>query len=110
MSTPVLTVASQIQCMHGGLAVLTTTNTTLCAGGSPVLLESDTHVVVGCPFTAGLVYLPCVIVQWQAGATSLSVNGVPVLVATSIGQCLNAAGVPQGIAIATNPAPELGAI
>ena len=110
MSTPVLTVASQIQCMHGGLAVLTTANTTLLAGGSPVLLESDVHPVVGCPFTAGGVYLPCVLIQWQAGATRLLVNGVPVLLATSIGLCLNAAGTPQGIAIATNPAPELGAI
>jgi hypothetical protein len=110
MSTPVLTTASLVQCMHGGQAILTTANTSLMAGGSPVLLESDMHPVVGCPFIVGLVYMPCVIIQWQAGATSLSVNGVPVLLQTSLGQCLNAAGAPQGVAIASAPAPELGAV
>jgi len=107
---PVLTVASQAQCMHGGEVLLLTTNTVLLAGGSPVLLETDVHFVVGCPFTVGVVYTPCVTVQWQAAATSLTVNGAGVLVETSIGECLNAAGAPQGIAIVSGGAPELEAI
>jgi hypothetical protein len=107
---PVLTTASQAQCMHGGQVLLITTNATLLAGGSPVLLETDLHPVVGCPFTIGLVYDPCVVVQWQAAATSLKVNGAGVLLETSIGECLNAAGAPQGIAIVSAPAPELEAI
>lgn len=107
---PVLTTASQAQCMHGGQVVLLTTNTTLLAGESPALLGSDIHYVVGCPFTVGLVYMPCVTVEWQAAATSLTVNGVGVLTETSIGECLNAAGAPQGIAIVSGGAPELEAI
>jgi hypothetical protein len=107
---PVLTTASQAQCMHGGMVLLLTTNSTLLAGGSPALLESDIHFVVGCPFTVGIVYMPCVTVQWQAAATSLTVNGVGVLTETSIGECLNAAGAPQGIAIVSGGSPELEAI
>lgn len=96
--------------MHGGMALLFTTNALLLAGGSPVLLETDQHPVVGCPFTPGTTYSPCVLVQWSAAATQLKVNGAGVLLETSIGNCLNAAGAPQGIAIVSAPAPELDAI
>ena len=107
---PVLTTASQAQCMHGGQVLLLTTDTALFAGGNPVLLESDVHMVVGCPFTVGVVYMPCVTVQWTGAATSLTVNGAGVLLATSIGACMNAAGAPQGVAIVSGAAPGLEAI
>jgi hypothetical protein len=107
---PVLTMGSKAQCMHGGQILLETNNTLLYAGGFPVLLESDIHVVTGCPFTVGPTYMPCVTVQWEAGAVRLAVNGVGVLLASSIGTCLNAAGAPQGIAVVTNPAAELAAV
>jgi hypothetical protein len=99
-----------VQCVHGGQVLLLTTNTTLLAGGSPALLESDVHFVLGCPFTVGLVYMPCATVKWQAAATRLTVNGVGVLTETSIGDCLNAAGAPQGIAVVSGGAPDLEAI
>jgi hypothetical protein len=49
-------------------------------------------------------------VQWSAAATSLKVNGAGVLLETSVGNCLNAAGAPQGTAIVSEPAAELDAI
>ena len=49
----VLTTASTILCPHGGIAVLTTANARVTAGGAPVLLESDIHTVAGCPFEIG---------------------------------------------------------
>jgi hypothetical protein len=107
---PVLTTASQAQCPHGGQILLLTTDTALLASGRPVLLESDTHVVVGCPFTVGVVYMPCVSVQWSAAATSLTVDGAGVLLETSVGSCLNAAGAPQGVAIVSGASPELEAV
>jgi hypothetical protein len=110
MMPPVLTTSSQALCMHGGQVQLITTNGTLFAGGSPVLLQTDMHVVVGCPFTVGVDYSPCVRVQWEAAATSLTVDGAGVLLQTSIGICLNAAGAPQGTAIVSAPAPTLEAI
>jgi hypothetical protein len=90
--------------------VFSTENTSLTAGGSLVLLESDVHEVVGCPFVVGLVYMPCVTVQWEAGATSLSVDGVGVLTETSVGTCFNAAEAPQGVAIVSAGEPSLEAI
>jgi len=96
---PLLTTASTVMCPHSGQAMLVTTNTAAIIDGAPALLETDVHPVVGCPFTLGLVYTPCVLIRWSAGATQTSVHGVPVLLQTSVGVCYNAAQAPQGVAL-----------
>ena len=96
----VLTVTSQIQCMHGGKAILTTSNSKLMVDNTPALLESDIHTVVGCPFTLpGPKYSPCVRIEWTAGATKMESNGTKVLVQSSVGQCYSGEGAVQGVAI-----------
>ena len=99
MPGAILTTASQIQCLHGGQAILLTSNTKTMAGGGPVLLETDIHPVAGCPFTIGPKYSPCIRIEWTAGASKVTVNGTPVLVQTSVGKCIGIEGAPQGIAI-----------
>lgn len=102
MAGPILTTGSSIMCPHGGQAVLFTTNTRVTVGGMPALIETDIHPIAGCPFTIGPKYSPCIRIQWTAGASRAPVGGVNVLVQTSIGQCINAEGAPQGIAIVVN--------
>lgn len=97
-----LTTASTIQCPHGGRALLLTSNTQTSAGGAPVLLESDIHPVVGCPFTIGPKYSPCIRIEWTAGASKATIQSVNVLVQSSIGKCINPEGAPQGVAIIVN--------
>ncbi len=97
-----LTTNSQIICMHGGQATLSTTNTKIFADGAPVLLESDIHPVVGCPFTVGTKYSPCVRIEWSAGANLVTVDGTATLIQTSIGKCINAEGATQGVATIVN--------
>jgi hypothetical protein len=106
----ILTIDNQIQCPHGGMAILETTNEALLVDDSPALLESDIHEIAGCPFTIGVVYSPCVLIEWSAGATMLTVDGAGVLLETSIGLCSNVAGAPQGVAIIGDAAPEVDAI
>jgi hypothetical protein len=106
----ILTIDNQIQCPHGGQAILTTTNSIFTVNGSPALLETDMHVIAGCPFIVALVYSPCVLLEWVSGAGSLSVNGAGVLLATSVGLCSNAAGAPQGPALINDSTPEVDAI
>lgn len=106
----ILTIESQIQCPHGGQAILETTNSVFLVDDSPALLESDLHVIAGCPFTVGTVYMPCVEIEWSGGAEMLTVDGVGVLLETSIGQCNNAAGAPQGVAIVSDAYAEVDAI
>ncbi|MEW6417497.1 MAG: hypothetical protein AB1480_05170 [Nitrospirota bacterium] len=98
----ILTTASTIMCTHGGQATLFTSNARVFADGAPVLLESDIHPVVGCPFTVGTKYSPCVRIEWSAGASRSTINGTPVLIQSSIGRCINAEGATQGVAIIVN--------
>jgi hypothetical protein len=102
MSGNHLTTASTIMCSHGGRALLTTANMRVSANGSNVLLESDVHAIVGCPFTVGNKYSPCVRIEWTAGTSRVFINGTKTLVVTSIGQCFNAEGGIQGVATIVN--------
>lgn len=104
----VLTVASIIQCPHGGMAVLSTGNTKMKAGGAYALLESDVSTVAGCPFTIGPKYSPCVRIQWSVGAVKIKA-GAAVLVTSSIGLCYSAESLPQGVAIISSTQPKLSA-
>lgn len=93
---PILTAASTVMCPHLGQAQLTTTNTEALVDGTPMLLQSDLHPVIGCTFALGGVPSPCVTIRWMSGAAQTHLRGVPVLLQTSVGLCLNAAQLPQG--------------
>jgi hypothetical protein len=109
MAGAALTTASRIQCPHGGQAVLLTTNTRSMAR-SLILLETDVHVVLGCPFTIGPKYSPCVRIEWSAGATRVNVNGVAVLTQASIGKCMSAESAPQGLALVVSTQQAVSAV
>jgi hypothetical protein len=89
--------------MHGGSAILSTTNTKFMADNLPALLESDIHPIAGCPFQipvgAGTKPSPCIRIEWLAGTTQVRVNGIAVLVQSSIGKCFSPEGLLQGIAM-----------
>ncbi len=106
----VVTTASQVQCMHGGMAMLVTANSVLMAGGMPALLETDMPIIAGCSFVVGTVPSPCMTIQWSGVATKLTVNGAGVVLISSVGSCNNAAGAPQGVATISGGAPTLEAI
>lgn len=95
---PILTTTSTVMCPHGGMAQLITSNTEALVDGAPMLLQTDLHPIVGCPFTP-VAYSPCVSIRWLTAATQTALHNVPVLLQTSVGLCLNAAQVPQGTAI-----------
>ena len=95
---PILTTTSTVMCPHGGQVQLITTNIEALVDGAPMLLLTDIHPVVGCPFTP-VAYSPCVTVRWVTAAAQTSVRNVPVLLQTSVGLCLNAAQAPQGTAV-----------
>lgn len=98
----ILTTANTVMCPHGGMVVLTTSNSSIFVEGEPALLESDIHAIVGCPFTIGPKYSPCIRIEWSSGTGRLKTKQNSFLVKTSIGKCINAEGVPQGIAIIVN--------
>src|SRR5262249_32063252 len=79
-----LTVASTVLCPHGGRALLLTSNTRVLGRDGLVLLESDIHTVVGCPFTVGSKYSPCVRIEWSAPANESSSGEIHPVVETSV--------------------------
>ena len=96
----ILTTASIITCTHGGMVSLTTSNSKVKVDGMPALLESDIHTVAGCVFTIpGPKPQPCVRVEWMAGATMCKGDGTAVLTQSSVGKCISADGITQGLAI-----------
>ena len=97
--SPLLTTASTVLCPHGGSAILATSNTQAMVQSAPVLLLSDVHPIAGCAFAPGGVPTPCLTIQWLTGGTRSAIGGVPALLQTSVGLCLNAAQAPQGTAI-----------
>jgi hypothetical protein len=105
-----LTIASTIMCPHGGQAILLTSNAKVSAQSGSILLQTDVHTVVGCPFTVGLKYQPCVTITWSAGSTKTTINGTPPLLQTSIGLCKSAEQIPQGVAIIAYTQPKASAL
>jgi hypothetical protein len=97
--TPILTTASTLMCPHAGMAILTTANSKALVAGAPMLLQTDLHAIGGCVFAPGGVPSPCLTIRWVTGATQTSVDGIPVLLQTSVGLCLSAVQAPQGPAI-----------
>jgi len=95
---PILTSSSTVMCPHGGQAQLPTSNTEALIDGAPALLQTDVHPILGCAFVL-VKPSPCTSIRWVSASTQVKVRGVPVLLQNSVGLCLSAEQVPQGIAI-----------
>jgi hypothetical protein len=99
MAAALLTVASSLQCPHGGTVTIVSSNTKARAIAA-LALATDTFTIAGCPFQipvgVGTVPHPCVTVQWTKTNMLTTVNGTPTLSQDSVGLCLAADQAPQG--------------
>lgn len=77
-------------------------NTKVMADHSPILVESDTHAVAGCPFNISGSPSPCTQISWSTPATKVKIDNKAVLIKTSVGQCKAGSGAVQGVAIIAN--------
>jgi len=78
-------------CPHGGQVTIIPSSPRVLVSGQAVATLADTTLVAGCAFT-----VPCVKVQWIAGAVRVTVGGQPALLQTSPGLCQSAEQIPQG--------------
>lgn len=99
MAAGILDLGCTVQCPHGGQATVTPGSTAVSLGGQPALLVTDATTIAGCPFNVSGSPVPCVTIRWSVPAARDRVRGVAVLLQTSLGLCLNAAGAPQGAAL-----------
>jgi len=95
-----ITIATPMQCPHGGTVSVLSSNTRASVAGAPLALATDVFTIAGCPFQIpvgpAMVPSPCVRVQWIVTDMRSTVNGVPTLSASSVGLCLAPTQVPQG--------------
>jgi len=96
-----LDAAVTLMCPHGGSATAMPGASRVTLGGAPPLLVDDVTTIAGCPLNVSGAPSPCLRVQWTMPATRVSVESSPVLLSSSVGLCLNAAGAPQGTVLAT---------
>jgi hypothetical protein len=97
----ILDSGATISCPHGGQASVVPRATRVTLGGKPPLLVDDVATIAGCAFNVSGAPSPCMRLQWLMPAMRTTVESSPVLLSTSVGLCLNAAGAPQGTALVT---------
>jgi len=91
---------TQIGCPHGGRAGAVAPASAASSGvridGLPVSTATHVHTVTGCRHTVDRVPVPCTSIRWTPATGGVLVDGAPVLLDTTTGQCFGAALVPQG--------------
>jgi hypothetical protein len=90
-----LTVSSIMQCPHGGMVNVVSSDTRVQAVSSFVLRSSDTFTVASCPFNPGTPH-PCVRVQWVQPSLKSQAMGDFTLTEESVGLCVAADMAVQG--------------
>jgi hypothetical protein len=97
-----LSVLSQVQCLHFGQAKPMVPNPRVLVSGQPTVLMTSPYVIAGCTFpamTSGAP--PCVTGQWVTGAVRVTSMGQPLLLLDSQAMCAPT-GTPLLI-VATQP-------
>jgi hypothetical protein len=111
MPGPIMHVGALFTCPHMAPATVETVNTRVFVNGLAAATAGDLHTVKGCMFTLpGPKPSPCVVIKWQAPATRVKVNGLPAILATSIGIGTSAEQLPQGPAIVSFVQPRVTAV
>jgi hypothetical protein len=105
MSGTLVHVGAVVMCAHGAPATVVPGSARVTVSGMPVATMADQFLVAGCTFPAGFALLPCLRVQWLKPATRVLVGGLPPIVNTSAGLCLNQFQMPQGppVVVTTQP-------
>ena len=93
-----LNASSVLQCPHGGMVQVTTSDTKIKAAGDYVLRTTDTFTISGCTFNLGPAGgpHPCVSVKWVVSALDSTGIGDSNLTKESVGLCQAADQAVQG--------------
>jgi hypothetical protein len=97
-----LTIASGLQCPHGGTVKPKTRNTRVKADGNFVCRSTDNFLISGCTYRIGVVPHQCRRVKWDVHAEHHRSHGDPSLTEDSVGYCLADDGAMQGVVTVTS--------
>ena len=88
MPGTLLHLGATVLCMHAGQAQPAMTNPRVKVGGQPIVTQTSTYTIAGCPFVPPSGNGPCVTAQWVVGAVRVRAGGVPVLLQDSQAVCV----------------------
>lgn len=83
----VLHLGATVMCAHAGQAQPTAPNPRVRVSGQPIVTQTTTYTIAGCPFNISGAPSPCVTAQWVTAATRVRAGGVPVLLQDSQAVC-----------------------
>lgn len=83
MGTPVITQQTTVMCGHGGTATQAPTQVRVKISGALAGVATDVYSVAGCALT-GTGTPPCVVLQWLVPALRVKVQGIPLLLNSSM--------------------------
>ncbi len=76
-----------VMCMHAGQAQPVAFSPRVKVSSQPVVTQTSTYTIAGCPFTPPQGNGPCVTAQWITAATRIKAGGMPVLLQDSQAVC-----------------------
>jgi hypothetical protein len=101
--TPVVTMATIIQCPHMAPGTLTTATTKVLVDSSPPLVVADKGTIAGCPFTVPPgKSQPCTTALLTMASTKVLAEGKFVLLMNPADMCQSAEQIPQGPVVWAN--------
>lgn len=101
---------SIMMCPHGGMVSVVPSSEQVMAGGSPTVSASDTFLIAGCPFFVGLLYHPCVQVQWVQPDSASQLPSDFTLDEESVGLCVAADNAVQGTVLINFTQPQVSGL
>lgn len=82
-------VGATVMCAHGGQAQPTVPNPRVAVLGQPTATIAAPYIVAGCALPPPIVANgPCVTALWSVGSVRVTSNGQPLVIASSISQCV----------------------
>ncbi|UVO55694.1 hypothetical protein [Sphingomonas sp. SUN039] len=103
MTTPIVTMATMVQCPHGIPGTVMTATAKVLVDSAPPLVAGDKGTIAGCPFTVPTGKpQPCVTALLTLASTKVMAEGKPVLLMNPADICQSAEQIPQGPVVWTN--------
>ena len=83
-----LHLGATVMCLHAGQAQPVVPNPRVRVSGQPIVTQTTTYTIAGCPFVPPSGNGPCVTAQWVVGAVRVRASGVPVVLQDSQAVCV----------------------
>jgi hypothetical protein len=98
MPGSLLHMGATVTCQHGGTATPVVTSLRVKVDSQAIVTQTATYTVAGCSLTPPPPKPFCATAQWTSGATKVTSDGTPVLLADSQATCVTSG---TGLQIAT---------